>query len=298
MTTARVAVAYDGDRMIGAKAVVGAIGLPELAGRKVFIKPNLNTSDPAPGSTHIDTLRAMVEMVQEKAPGEIVVGGRSGIVFANSQKVFEENGIISLSKEMGFQYRILDKKRKEDWIRVRPDDSHWRKGFLFSREATESDFVIGLCCLKTHAFGGHFSMSLKLATGLVSPSNMTELHTSPVNMRRMIAEMNTAYAPTLMLMDGVEAFYTGGPMSGRRWKANLTFASADRIALDAVGLAALKMHGTTRKIQDRRIFEQDQIRRAVELGLGISSPEQIECFPVNEKASEIAEGIRAVLDEG
>jgi uncharacterized protein (DUF362 family) len=111
----------------------------------------------------------------------------------------------------------------------------------------------------------------------------------------MIAEMNYAYKPALVVMDGVDAFYEGGPMNGSAWEANLTFASADRVALDAVGVAALKMHGTTRKIESRKVFEQDQIRRAVELGLGASSPDDIDLVPVDEDSAPMADKIRPFL---
>ena len=87
-------------------------------------------------------------------------------------------------------------------------------------------------------------------------------------------------------------------MSGNLWNANLTFASTDRIALDAVGVAALKMHGTTRKIESRPIFEQDQIRRAVELGLGASSPDEIDIIPADEQSNDVARELRLILDKG
>jgi uncharacterized protein (DUF362 family) len=127
---------------------------------------------------------------------------------------------------------------------------------------------------------------------------MTELHTSVINQRNMIAEMNYPYKPTLVVMDGVEAFYTGGPMSGSRWKADLTFAATDRIALDAVGVATLKMHGSTRKIDNKPIFEQDQIRRAAQLGLGAAGPDEIEIIPADDASREIVKGILGVLAEG
>jgi uncharacterized protein (DUF362 family) len=111
----------------------------------------------------------------------------------------------------------------------------------------------------------------------------------------MIAEMNVAYRPGLIVMDGVEAFVEGGPMTGTRWPANLTLASDDRVALDAVGLAALKMHGTTKAIESRRIFEMDQIRRAVQLGLGVSSPEEIDLLPADDASSQIVEKLKDVL---
>jgi uncharacterized protein (DUF362 family) len=296
MAVSRVAVAFDPSRTCGTTKVVSKIGMPELAGKRVFVKPNFNTADPAPGSTHIDTLRTMIELIKAQKPDKIVLGDRSGP--AKTSKVFQEKGAFALSAELGFDCLVLDEMPKDRWVKVRPPGSHWINGFWFAKPVLEADAVISLCCLKTHQYGGHFTMSLKLTTGMVHSRNMTELHTSVINQRNMIAEMNTAYKPALIVMDGVEAFTTGGPMSGTRWKADLTFASTDRIAIDAVGVAALKMHGTTRKIQDKKIFDMDQIRRAVELGLGATGPDEIELVPVDEDSEKIVEEIRTVLTNG
>lgn len=80
-------------------------------------------------------------------------------------------------------------------------------------------------------------------------------------------------------------------MTGERWRANLTLASTDRVALDAVGVAALRSHGTTKKVEEGAIFELDQIRRAVELGLGASGPEEIDLLPVNDESKGVVERI-------
>ena len=56
-------------------------------------------------------------------------------------------------------------------------------------------------------------MSLKVTTGMVPGSNMRELHSSN-HIREMIAKMNVAYRPRLIVIDGVEAFVDGGPMTG------------------------------------------------------------------------------------
>ena len=296
LSISKVVVALDPDRARGTKKVVEAFGIPPLTGKKVFVKPNFNTADPAPGSTHIDTLRTMIQLIMKQGPSKITVGDRSGP--ANTSKVFQEKGVFALSQELGFDCLVLDEMPKDRWVRIDPPGNHWRNGFWFAKPVLEADAVISLCCLKTHQYGGHFTMSLKLSTGMVHSKNMTELHTSVINQRNMIAEMNWAYKPALVVMDGVEAFYTGGPMSGARWKADLTFASNDRIAMDAVGVAALKMHGTTSKLEGRKIFQLDQIRRAVELGLGAKNPDEIELVAVDEKTAEIADRIEAVLKEG
>jgi uncharacterized protein (DUF362 family) len=51
--------------------------------------------------------------------------------------------------------------------------------------------------------------------------------------------------------------------------------SSDVIANDVVGLALLKTLGTVPKIQNHSVWVQPQIKRAVELNLGISNKEEI-----------------------
>ncbi len=291
-----VVVALDPDRASGTSKAVATLGMPDLKGKTVLVKPNFNTADPAPGSTHIDTLRTMIQLIKKQAPKRIVVGDRSGP--EKTSKVFQEKGVFSLAEELGFECLVFDEMPRSNYVKVRPPGSHWMNGFWFAKPVLEADAVIGLCCLKTHQYGGHFTMSLKLTTGMVHRRNMTELHTSVLNQRNMIAEMNYAYKPALLVMDGVEAFYTGGPMSGSRWKADLTFAATDRVALDAVGVATLKMHGSTPKLDNKPVFEQDQIKRAAELGLGATGPDSIEIVPADDASKAIASAIAAVLAKG
>ena len=296
MPKSKVVIALDPDRTSGTSKAIGALGMPNLRGKTVLVKPNFNTADPAPGSTHIDTLRTVIQLIKEQAPKKIVVGDRSGP--EKTSKVFQEKGVFALAEELGFECLVLDEMPKSNYVKVKPPGSHWMNGFWFAKPVLEADAVIGLCCLKTHQYGGHFTVSLKLTTGMIHRRNMTELHTSVINQRNMIAEMNYPYKPVLLVMDGVEAFYTGGPMSGSMWKADLTFAATDRVALDAVGVATLKMHGSTRKIDGKPVFKQDQIRRAVELGLGAAGPEEIEIVPADEASRDIARRIRAILIKG
>jgi uncharacterized protein (DUF362 family) len=295
MTTSRVFLALDPDRASGTRKVVRALGMPALKGRNVLIKPNFNTADPPPGSTHIDTIIAAVELVKENVPRRITLADRSGP--AKTSAVFREKGAFELAEQMGFECLALDEMPKDRYAKIKPPGSHWMNGFYFARPVLEADAVISLCCLKTHQYGGHFTMSLKLTTGMVHRSNMTELHTSVINQRNMIAEMNYPYKPALIVMDGVEAFYEGGPMTGSRWNANLTFAATDRVAMDAVGVAALKMHGTTRKIMGKKVFEQDQIKRAAELELGARGPDQVEIIGVDEGSEAIAAKLRPILSQ-
>ncbi|HBA27433.1 MAG TPA: hypothetical protein DCY98_08605 [Nitrospinae bacterium] len=153
----------------------------------------------------------------------------------------------------------------------------------------DSECIVTTCCLKTHGYGGVFTMSLKLSVGITNKKNMHELHTSFLSMRKMIAEINQAYIPSLIIMDGIEAFVDGGPMSGTKKRADVIVAGTDRVAIDAIGLAILKELGSNKAIMKTRIFEQEQIHRAVELGLGVAGPEGIEILTDDEDGKKYAE---------
>lgn len=145
-------------------------------------------------------------------------------------------------------------------------------------------------------------MSLKLHVGCVPTTRhgydyMSELHSSP-HQRKMIAEINEPFKPALIVLDGVEAFVGGGPMVGKLVKAGVFLASTDRVATDAVGVAILKSLGSNKGIMQPKIFEQEQIARAAELGLGSASPSEIEVVAVGEKSREYGDRIIEILKEG
>ena len=171
--------------------------------------------------------------------------------------------------------------RADDWELIKPPGSHWQQGFALPRMVRNAGGIVQTCCLKTHRYGGHFTLSLKNSVGLAAksiPGNahdfMRELHASS-HQRQMIAEINAAYRPELIVLDGVEAFVSGGPDQGQRVDAGVVLAATDRVAVDAVGVALLRHFGTTPEVSRGAIFEQEQIARAVQLGLGVAGPGQI-----------------------
>ncbi|NIR12876.1 MAG: DUF362 domain-containing protein, partial [Desulfobacterales bacterium] len=44
-----------------------------------------------------------------------------------------------------------------------------------------------------------------------------------------------------IVLDGIDVFVDGGPAMGKRAKGNVFLASTDRVAVDAAGLAVLKV---------------------------------------------------------
>jgi len=58
--------------------------------------------------------------------------------------------------------------------------------------------------------------------------HMGELHQSP-HQQEMIAEINEPFSPDLVILDGIDAFVDGGPMTGKRAKGNVFLCSSDRV---------------------------------------------------------------------
>jgi uncharacterized protein (DUF362 family) len=98
-------------------------------------------------------------------------------------------------------------------------------------------------------------------------------------------------------MDGIIAFVDGGPMEGTRKEANVFVAGTDKVAIDAVGVALLRILGTTPEVSQGSVFEQEQIARAVELGIGISSPDEIEFLTDSPEAEKLVKKIKEKLSE-
>jgi len=183
----------------------------------------------------------------------------------------------------------------KDWVLINPPGTHWGDGFYMARPLVESEYTVTTGCLKTHQFGGHFTMSMKLSVGAVHRKHMMpQLHGSP-HMRKMIAEINLAYQPQLILMDGVEVFTDGGPMTGEQKTANVILAGKDRVAMDAVGLAVLKDLGSNDTIMDSKIFEHEQMRRAVEIGLGVTGPDKIHIVTKDAESKAYAAKLKSIL---
>ncbi len=294
----RVALVETADRKAGVARSLQSLGINPAKGRHVLVKPNFNTADPCPGSTHNDTLVALVEELWRMGARSVTLGERS---YPPTREVMEAKGVLPLLAALDVRVLDFDDLPPTDWVDVRPADSHWRDGFRVARPVLEAECLVSTGCLKTHQYGGVFTMALKLHVGTVPTTRhgfgyMRELHGSPYQ-QEMIAEINTAFRPDLVVLDGVEAFVDGGPMTGRRARGNVFLASADRVAADAAGVAVLKCLGSNPAIMEPRVFEQRQIARAAELGLGAPSASAVELEPADEASRAFRDRVHAALLE-
>ena len=291
----RVALVRTADRRRGVTDVLRLFDPVGIDGKRVVVKPNFNSADVAPGSTHPDTLGQLVAELHERGARSVTVGESSGP--PQTRGVMEQKGIFDMARSARFDVVNFEEIPDSDWVFFGAGGTHWPEGFHLPRLIVDSEYTVSTCCLKTHGSGGVFTMSLKLSVGLTPKTIRRTMHRSP-DMRRMIAELNAGYRPRLIVLDGVSAFTDGGPSRGELKAGNVMIAGDDRVAVDAVGLAVLKELGSNQTIMGRRIFEQEQIARAVELNLGARGPAEIELVAADTESRALASRLERILAEG
>ncbi|MGE5245157.1 MAG: DUF362 domain-containing protein [Betaproteobacteria bacterium] len=291
----RVALVRTADRRRGVSEALKLLDVGGIAGKRVVLKPNFNSADESPASTHPDTLAQIVTELHGRGARSITLGESSGP--PQTRGVMEKKGVFDLARDLRFDIVDFERIEDRDWVAFAPAGSHWPAGFHLPRLIVDSEYTVSTCCLKTHGAGGVFTMSLKLSVGLTPKPIRRTMHASP-DMRRMIAELNTGYRPDLIVLDGVAAFTDGGPSHGELKAGNVVIAGDDRVAVDAVGLAMLKSLGANQAIMGRRIFEQEQIARAVELRLGAPGPEAIDIVTADAASRQVADALRGILAQG
>jgi len=291
----RVVVVRTSDRRAGVATALRLFVPSGIAGRHVVLKPNFNSADPAPASTHPDTLGQLVTELYERGARTVTLGESSGP--AGTRRVMDQNGVMDLAHALRFDVVNFDELPEGDWTPFAARGTHWPEGYHLPRLVTDAEYLVSTCCLKTHQHGGVFTMSLKLAVGLTPRAIRRPMHRSP-DMRRMIAELNAGYRPHLVVLDGITAFTDGGPSSGERKNGDVLIVGDDRVAVDAVGLAVLKDLGANDAIMGRPIWAQEQLARAVELDLGARGPEEIELVTGDVQSRAYAARLERILATG
>ena len=262
-------IGFNGDikgSIARAVEAIGGFGRLIATGDTILVKPNFNTADPLPASSDPQFVRAVIELLWENGAGRVVLGESSTFALS-TRDVMEKTGMLRIAEEAGAEVVIFN---EGDWVSVEIGRRHLKKVNL-AKSIFDAQKIVYVPCLKTHRFAD-FTVSLKLAVGFVKPRDRVRLHMG--NLREKIAELNTAVRPDLIIVDGRRCFISDGPERGEVREPNIVLASGDRIAIDVEGVRIIKSYpGTSLKGDEWRYR---QIRRAVKLGLGVSSDEEYE----------------------
>jgi len=238
------------------------------SGDKVIVKPNFNSDDPFPASSDLRFLKAVVSLLYEAGASKVTIVESSGLPWLPTSRVMEKLGVIKAAEECNAELRVLDHR---EWVDIEIEGEHWKRVSL-AKDILERDAkLVWLPCMKTHRYA-RFSLSLKLAVGLLGFEQRRDLHSMYIEQK--IAELNLAVHPDLIIMDGRKCFVTGGPDKGQVEEPNLILASGDRVAIDVEALKALKSYGANVEL-DMDVWKFPQIKHAVKLGLGVENENEI-----------------------
>ncbi len=278
-----------------AKAVelIGGFEKIGVEGREVLVKPNVNSDDPYPATTNPEVVRAVVELLYEAGAEKVVVGDMSGIYWLPTRRSMERTGIAAAAIEAGAELAYFE---EEEWVTVAPPGAEHLASFSIPKRVYSAEVLVSLPVVKTHRYAT-FSMSLKNFVGIVCGADRRRLHTSR-HMEEMIAELNLAVAPDLVVMDGTRSMVAGGPTRGSVKETSLILASGDRVAVDVAGLGVIRSYGEWRRVAGSP-WEQRQIKRAVELGLGAGGGDEVEVVEhgEGEEFRRLAEAVKAAVRE-
>lgn len=245
-----------------------------LKGKTVLVKPNANTSDAYPGSTDPLFLDAVLKTLKGYGPKDIIVGEKS-MTTLDTTEVMKEIGMYAVIKENHLDFIDFDSC---DWMPFfQKEMKTWSHGISLPDILRKVDVIITLPICKTH-WTALFTMALKGQVGFTADEDRRRL---PHGLEKdwlfgqMIAEISLGVKANYTIMDARTSFVTDGPNIGKKKSAGIIVASDDMVANDVIGLAILKMLGSTEKIMSCPVWRQPQIVHAIRLGLGAKNDEDV-----------------------
>ncbi len=250
--------------------LIGGLARLDIKGRTVLIKPNIVNRYPSPANTNPLVIKHLIKILHEYGVSKIFVGDMSAIFALPTKKNAVKSGIWEAISEEDMTFVSFE---EYGWVEVDIPDGRFVKKAIVSEFIYNVDRVINVPVIKTHSYA-NYTISLKNFIGAIHPQQRPYF-IAPDFWDEVIAELNGAYTPHLNILDGTKIFIKGGPTRGTVATPNLIIITGDRIAADVVGLSVIRAFGGWQRLKTMNIWEQRQIKRAIELHLGVSNPSEL-----------------------
>jgi uncharacterized protein (DUF362 family) len=153
---------------------------------------------------------------------------------------------------------------EDEWVTVNPPDSNaWPRGIKIPRAVYEADRVILTPILRPH-ITANFTMSLKLAVGMLDSMGREWLHNDRDFFEKLV-ELNLAYSADLIIADATKILVD--KELTKSIEQGVIVASGNRVASDAVSVALMR-HNAADLVSYGKLHELSQLEIAAKLGLG------------------------------
>jgi len=288
---ASVAVVHgrDPERMVReAIDLIGGIEKLDVLGKVVLLKPNIVSGALSPVTTSPWVVRAVTKILIESGARRVLVGDMSAFIKLPTRKNMEDSFIKTMAEEAGAELVPFE---DGGWVSVEIPRGRYVKKVFVTETLYQVDRIINLPVIKTHR-SATYSIALKNFVGVTHFRQRPYL-VDRQHWEEVVAELNLACTPDLHIVDGTRVMVEGGPWAGKAVDANLIIVTGDRVAADLVGLGVLKHYSELSQIKDVDVWDQRQVRRAIELSLGVKGEDEMELLE-RDLAPEIA-GFKSVL---
>lgn len=247
-----------------AVTLIGGLEKIGIKGKSVLVKPNVVSGEPNPATTNPEVVRAVVRLLKENGASRVIVGDMSAMLTLSTKRNMERTGIKKAAEEEGAEVVYFE---DHDWVEVELPGARYISRVYVTEWIFNVDRIINLPVIKTHR-SASYNICLKNFIGATHLKQRPYLIDS-AHWEELISEMNIAYQPHLNIVDGTRIMVEGGPWEGTSADTNLIIASGDRVAADITGLGLIKGFGKWKMVTEKDVWDQKQIKRAVELGLGV-----------------------------
>ncbi len=268
--------------------LIGGIEKLDVSGKSVLLKPNIVSGSLSPTTTNPRLVKAVSKILHESGARRVLVGDMSAFIKLPTRKNMESTFIQILAEEAGAELVPFE---EGGWVSVDVPQGQYLKKIYVTETLYRVDRVISLPVIKTHR-SATYSIALKNLVGVTHFRQRPYL-VDRKHWEEVIAELNLACTPDLHIVDGTRIMIDEGPWQGRTAEPNLIIATGDRIAADVIGLGVLKHYSSLPQIKEVDVWEQRQVKKAIELGLGIKGEEEIDLF--EKDLSPDIPGFRGVL---
>lgn len=250
--------------------LLGGLEKLDIRGKSVLIKPNIVNRYKSPANTNPLIIKYLIKLLHEHGVSKVFVGDMSAIFALPTKKNAMKSGIWAAIADEDMTFVPFE---EQGWVEVEIPKGRFVKKAIVSEIIFNVDRVINVPVIKTHNYA-NYTISLKNFIGAIH-AQQRPYFIAPEFWDEIVAELNVAYTPHLNILDGTKIFVKKGPTKGTVATPNLIVITGDRIAADVVGLSIIKAFGGEARISNKSVWEQRQVKRAVELHLGISDPGEL-----------------------
>ncbi len=223
-------------------------------GDAVFIKPVNNSGNPYPATTSPAAIAAMVEILNEKGAGRVIVGDMSGVehlrfsptsLSGSSRELMASSGVAKAVQASGAEMHCFEEGGWDAFYEDFPAaGSNWKRGLMMPNTLKDVQHIILMPRCSRHILAGS-SLGMKAAVGYWRHDTRLEYHRDAATLQEKTAEANTVTTlktkQRLVISAAEKLLTTFGPDKGYVFEPDtgLIIASDSVVAHDMVSLAWL-----------------------------------------------------------